>query len=103
MLHYNIGNLYLKYASKQTGEQRTQAYLKAEENFKHALLLDPVEENIYFQLANMELERSNLAKAIFWVKEYIKGPKEVKNPEYLQVHKENQKAKKALKDWGGTL
>ena len=103
LLHYNIGNLYLKYASKQTGEQRTQAYLKAEENFKHALLLDPVEENIYFQLANMELERSNLAKAIFWVKEYIKGPKEVKNPEYLQVHKENQKAKKALKDWGGTL
>ena len=93
LLDYNIASLYLKYADTQTNlNEKEKFYLKAEESLKTALLLDPVYENTYFQLANIELAKGNKTKAIFWIEEYLKGPKEVKNQEYLKKHKENKKA-----------
>lgn len=93
LLDYNIASLYIKYADTQTNlNEKEKFYLKAEESLKTALLLDPVYENTYFQLANIELAKGNKIKAIFWIEEYLKGPKEVKNQEYLKTHKENKKA-----------
>jgi tetratricopeptide (TPR) repeat protein len=96
LLHYNIGSLYLKYALTKEPSQREYFYFQAEENFRYALLLDPVNENIYFQLANIELSRGNKDKAVFWIEEYLKGPKEVNNPAFLKFHKENKKANQVL-------
>ena len=68
----------------------------SKEEVRYALLLDPVNENIYFQLANIELSRGNKDKAVFWIEEYLKGPKEVNNPAFLKFHKENKKANQVL-------
>ena len=104
LLDYNIGSLYLKYTENLVNiNEKEKLYLQAEEKFNYALLLDPVFENIYFQLVNIELARGNRTKAIFWLKKYLKGPQEVKNPKYLEQHKTNQKALQVLEQLGGTL
>lgn len=103
LLHYNTGSLYLKYAQTLNNPQREEMLAQAEQTFKKALLLDPVYDNIYYQLANIEIVRGNREKAIYWMKEYLKGPEEVKNPEYLKTHQENEKAKKELQQLGGSL
>ncbi len=103
LLHFNRGSLYLKYATALEPEKREFYYQKAEKDFKRALLLDPVYDNTYYQLANIELSKGNLAKARAWLEEYLKGPKEVKDPSYLQTHKQNQKALEAYVQMGGNL
>ncbi len=104
LLNYNFGTLYLQYANNTVNfNEREKFYSLAEKEFKYALLLDPVYDNTYFQLANIELARGSKAKAIFWLEEYFKGPKEVKSQEYLQTHKENKKALAALKQIEGIL
>ncbi|MBR4507982.1 MAG: O-antigen ligase family protein [Elusimicrobiaceae bacterium] len=102
LLDYNIASLYIKYAENIVNiNEREKLYLQAEERLKYALLLDPAYDNIYFQLANIELARGNRTKAIAWLEEYLQGPKEIKNQQYLQTHKENQKALAALKQVKG--
>lgn len=103
LLHYNRGSLYLKYAASQEPEKRDFYYSKAEQDFKRALLLDPVYDNIYYQLANVELSKGNNLKAREWIEKYLNGPKEVKNTAYLQTHKDNQKAQDVFKQLGGNL
>lgn len=102
LLDYNLGSLYLKYANNITNfDEREKFYSQAQKEFEYALLLDPVYENTYFQLANIELAKGNKQKAIFWLEEYLKGPKEIENQEYLQTHKENAEALKNLKQVRG--
>ena len=103
LLNYNLGSLYLKYAPTREQEQREYFYFKAQENLEYALLLDPVDENIYFQLANIELARGNVKEAIYYVKEYLKGPSQLTNAEYLKTHSENAKAKQVLKQLEASL
>ncbi|MBQ4493837.1 MAG: hypothetical protein II972_04490, partial [Elusimicrobiaceae bacterium] len=97
LLDYNMASLYLKYAAtKQNLNEREKLYNQSEELFKRALLLDPVYENTYFQLANIELSRGRKQKAIYFIEDYLKGPKEVLNPDYLKTHRENKKANQVL-------
>jgi Lipid A core - O-antigen ligase and related enzymes len=103
LLHYNRGSLYLKYATTLEPEKREFYYQKAEQDLKRALLLDPVYDNTYFQLANIAIEKRNIAKARAWIETYFKGPEEVKEPAYLQTHKQNQQAIKAYAQIGGNL
>ena len=103
LLDYSIASLYLKYADTKEPRQKAELYSKAEEHLKYALLLDPSFDNSYYQLANIELARGNQKKAVFYIKEYLTGPKEVKNPEYLKIHRDNQKANTVLKQLGGSL
>ena len=103
LLHYNRGSLYLKYATTLEPEKREFYYQKAEQDLKRALLLDPVYDNTYFQLANIAIEKRNIAKARAWIETYFKGPEEVKEPACLQTHKQNQQAIKAYAQIGGNL
>lgn len=104
LLDYNIASLYLKYAAtRQDLRERQKLYSQAEELFKRALLLDPVYENTYFQLANIELARANKQKALYWLQSYLQGPREVKNLAYLKTHRENKKAREVFENLGGKL
>ncbi|MDR0734969.1 MAG: O-antigen ligase family protein [Elusimicrobiota bacterium] len=93
LLYYNLGTLELETAQKNGRQELLTA---ARENFLAALALDPVFENIYFQLANVELARDNPRAARAWLQKYIDGPAGVQE-EYLQRHRANAEAAQHLK------
>ncbi|MDR1124196.1 MAG: O-antigen ligase family protein [Elusimicrobiota bacterium] len=94
LLYYNWGALQLETAKKTAQPALLAA---AHENFLAALALDPVFENIYFQLANVELARGNPRGAYDWLQKYIQGPDGVEEEEYLQRHRANADAARHLK------
>ncbi len=108
LIYYQLGSLQRNTALKISKQpQYTQdetlkkqvsgLYDDAAKNLRHALLTDPVYDNIYYQLANTALDRGDFKTAYIWLLKYIKGPDGVVNQEYLARHHNDQKALQNLK------
>lgn len=101
MIHYNLGSLYhdmAKAAARRGNKKEAQEYYNlAEASLKKSLLLDPVYDNAYYQLANIALEHNDYRLAANWVNLYIQGPEEVSNPLYIAKHRNDPKAQNHLR------
>ncbi len=102
LIHYNIGSLYhaMALSASQKGDLKLaeEYYKLAETSLKKSLLLDPVNENTYYHLANIALEHKDMRRAANWLSLYIQGPEEIVNPLYISKHRNNQKALTHLKN-----
>ena len=102
LIHYNLGSLYHDMAkdagAKQDFKTAAEYYKLAEQSLKKSLLLDPVFDNTYYQLANIALEHNDYRHAANWVQLYIDGPQEVSNPLYIAKHRNDPKALLNLKN-----
>ncbi|MDR0952962.1 MAG: tetratricopeptide repeat protein, partial [Elusimicrobiota bacterium] len=99
LLDYNIGVLYKNAAAialRANNLRLTPAivavYEEAIKQFEKALQLDPVYDNIYFQLANIAMDLGDYQASYNWVLKYTRGPNGITNQEYLARHKNNQRA-----------
>lgn len=101
MIHYNLGALYhdmAKASARRGNMKEAQKYYNlSEASLKRSLLLDPVYDNAYYQLANIALEHNDYRLAANWVNLYIQGPEEVSNPLYIAKHRNDPKAQNHLR------
>ncbi len=102
LIHYNLGSLYhdmaKEAAAKQDFKTAEENYKLAQQALKKSLLLDPVFDNTYYQLANIALAHKDYRRAANWVQLYIDGPEEVSNPLYIAKHRNDTKALLNLKN-----
>ena len=102
LIHYNIGSLYhdmaKEYSAKKDFKTAEEYYKLSEQALKKSLLLDPVFDNAYYQLANIALEHKDYRRAANWVQLYIDGPDEVSNPLYIAKHRTDPVALSNLKN-----
>ena len=85
-------------AAKQDFKTAEENYKLAQQALKKSLLLDPVFDNTYYQLANIALAHKDYRRAANWVQLYIDGPEEVSNPLYIAKHRNDTKALLNLKN-----
>ena len=100
MVWHNRGLLYRKmalYTSRKDFAEGEKYYKQAEAFFKKSLYLDPVNDNTYFQLADIAAAHGDFKTAKLWLTLYMKGPEDIVNEEYLRQHKNNLKAKQIYK------
>jgi tetratricopeptide (TPR) repeat protein len=89
LLYYHLGSLQRKAALHYGGEDY---YKAAQASLKYALEFDPVFESIYFQLANLALDKNDYRQAYDWLTLYKRGPAGVTEPQYLNRHAQNPTA-----------
>ena len=106
LLHQAYGEFYYTYAvyytrkaeQEQLALQRQEYEKKAVENmelakasFKHALLIDPVNEATYVYLTSIAMMERNPQAAQEWINAYRRGPENVIEKEFLDTHKQSLK------------
>jgi len=89
LLYYDWGTMQREAALKAAPSARAAYYAQAEENFRRALVFDPIFENIYFQLYNVSVERDNPRAAYEWLMKYTQGPAGITERQYLDIHQNN--------------
>ncbi|WP_428898405.1 O-antigen ligase [Parelusimicrobium proximum] len=102
LLHFNMAEHYLNYAdylkSINAPAREINEYLaKSAEEAQYYLLLDPVYDQTYFLLAQIEYNRGNFEKSKEYIDAYLRGPAGVENEEYLSKHRTNPRALNVLK------
>ncbi len=92
---YEYGVQYARWAAEEILPYQKQAYEalatdsieRAKIMFHRSLLLDPVNPTTYVFLTSIAMMERNPEQAQFWIDAYHQGPKEVTEPEFLQVHR----------------
>jgi len=103
LYYYHLGSLQLAAARKAQDAARQELYQAARQSFLKAMEFDPVLDNIYFQLANIELDNKNPRAAYDWLLKYRQGPPGIKEEAWLKQHQNNEKANMHIESLGATL